>query len=106
MSFNKEQLVILYVEDDPIIRNNTLEVLRRRYTTVFAAEDGLSGWVLYREIKPDLVITDIKMPGMSGLELIKNIRECSSEQHILITSAYNDSDLLFDALNLAVGRLS
>lgn len=102
MSFNKEQLVILYVEDDPIIRNNTLEVLRRRYTTVFAAEDGLSGWVLYREIKPDLVITDIKMPGMSGLELIKNIRECSSEQHILITSAYNDSDLLFDALNLAV----
>lgn len=102
MSFNKEQLVILYVEDDPIIRNNTLEVLRRRYTTVFAAEDGLSGWVLYREIKPDLVITDIKMPGMSGLELIKNIRECSSEQHILITSAYNDSDLLIDALNLAV----
>ena len=102
MSFNKEQLVILYVEDDPIIRNNALEVLRRRYTTVFAAEDGLSGWVLYREIKPDLVITDIKMPGMSGLELIKNIRECSSEQHILITSAYNDSDLLFDALNLAV----
>ena len=102
MSFNKEQLVILHVEDDPIIRNNTLEVLRRRYTTVFAAEDGLSGWVLYREIKPDLVITDIKMPGMSGLELIKNIRECSSEQHILITSAYNDSDLLFDALNLAV----
>ena len=102
MSFNKEQLVILHVEDDPIIRNNTLEVLRRRYTTVFAAEDGLSGWVLYREIKPDLVITDIKMPGMSGLELIKNIRECSSEQHILITSAYNDSDLLIDALNLAV----
>lgn len=102
MSFNKEQLVILYVEDDPIIRNNALKVLRRRYTTVFAAEDGLSGWVLYREIKPDLVITDIKMPGMSGLELIKNIRECSSEQHILITSAYNDSDLLFDALNLAV----
>lgn len=39
---------------------------------------------------------------MSGLELIKNIRECSSEQHILITSAYNDSDLLIDALNLAV----
>ncbi|HML85136.1 MAG TPA: PAS domain S-box protein, partial [Bacteroidales bacterium] len=102
MSFNKEQLVILYVEDDPIIRNNTLEVLRRRYATVFAAEDGLSGWVLYREIKPDLVITDIKMPGMSGLERIKNIRECSSEQHILITSAYNDSDLLIDALNLAV----
>ena len=102
MNFNKEQLKIVYVEDDPIIRNNTLEVLRRRYTHVYSAEDGLMGWQLYQEIMPDLVITDIKMPVMNGLELIKNIREVSAEQHILITSAYNDSELLIDALNLAV----
>ncbi len=102
MDFNKEQLKIVYVEDDPVIRSNTLEVLRRRYTHVYSAEDGLMGWQLYQEIMPDLVITDIKMPVMNGLELIKNIREVSAEQHILITSAYNDSELLIDALNLAV----
>ncbi len=102
MNFNKEQLKIVYVEDDPVIRNNALEVLRRRYTQVYSAEDGLMGWQLYQEIMPDLVITDIKMPVMNGLELIKNIREVSAEQHILITSAYNDSELLIDALNLAV----
>ncbi len=102
MNLNKEQLIIVYVEDDPVIRDNTLEVLRRRYSNVYSAEDGLAGWQLYKEIMPDLVITDIKMPVMSGLDLIKNIREVSADQHILITSAYNDSELLIDALNLAV----
>ncbi|QSZ40772.1 response regulator [Sulfurimonas aquatica] len=95
---------VLYVEDDELIRSQTASFLGRFFPDVVLAEDGAIGLAKYKERKFDIVITDINMPNMNGIELIVAIREISYEQIVLVTSAYNDSENLMKLINLNVMR--
>lgn len=99
---NKLPLKILYVEDDFNIRDNTLEILRRRIEEVITATNGLEGLELYKAEGADVVITDIKMPRMDGLTMSEHIRELNPAQHIIIISAYNETEYLSKAIELGV----
>lgn len=68
------QKKVLVVEDDETIRNLIRLYLVRFPITIFEARDGLEGLALIAKIIPDLVITDITMPRMDGLELIKALQ--------------------------------
>ena len=95
---------VLYVEDDGVIREATASFLGRFFPDVVLAEDGEEGINLYKSRAFDVVITDINMPHMNGIEMIQDIKEINYEQPIIVTSAYNDSENLMKLIELDVDR--
>ena len=64
---------LLIVEDDSIIRNIFERALSKYVPNIYTAKNGEEGLNKYLEIKPDLILTDIKMPIMNGLDMINEI---------------------------------
>lgn len=95
---------VLYVEDDELIRTQTASFLGRFFPDIVLAEDGLLGIERYSEREFDIVITDINMPNLNGIEMTKEIKKINYDQIILITSAHNDSEYLIELINLNVMR--
>jgi CheY-like chemotaxis protein/GGDEF domain-containing protein len=95
---------VLYVEDDTLIREATASFLGRFFPDVVLAKDGIEGINLYKSRAFDVVITDINMPHMNGIEMIQAIKEINYEQPIIVTSAYNDSENLMKLIELDVDR--
>lgn len=91
---------ILYIEDDDITRKQFSQFLESQCKTLYLAEDGQKGFELYKEFEPDIVITDIEMPKLNGLELAKKIRKLSVSTQIIIITAYQKTEYLLDAVNL------
>ncbi|MCV6608779.1 MAG: response regulator [Campylobacterales bacterium] len=105
-----EKLSILYAEDEIEVRNELGEILVKLFGSVTEAVDGKDAFFKYtQEIekngKPfDLVLSDIKMPFIDGLELVEKIKEIEPNQPTIILSAYNDSERLMNLLNLNISR--
>lgn len=95
-------LTLLYVEDDLILQSQTKEFLEVLFKSVNVASDGVEALELYTKQHFDLVITDIKMPNMDGIELTKQIKNIKAEQAIIVISAYNNAEYLIDFLNLHI----
>ena len=93
---------ILYVEDEETLRNKTAIFLSKIFKNVEVAFDGKDGLDKYFQNKYDIVITDILMPNMNGLELISNIRKKNKKQEFIITSAYTDQSYLTESIQLGV----
>ena len=96
----KKNLTILYVEDESLVRQQAVEYLSRRYTKILEAKNGLEALEIYRTHKPDIIISDIKMPKMNGLEMARVIRQEKSKIPIIIATAFTQTDFLLDALAL------
>jgi two-component system cell cycle response regulator len=96
------QISVLYVEDDL----STLEIYSKRFKTIFKefykASNAKDAYDIFVQNSPDIIITDIKMAGMDGLELAEKIRELNSDAPIIITSAYNTVNYLTQALHLDI----
>ncbi len=95
---------ILYIEDDEGVRRVNLRILKRMFKDVFEAKDGLEGFELYLDKKPDIILTDIKMPKMDGIKLAKKIREFDFKTKIIITTAFSDEKYLLAAVELNLER--
>jgi two-component system, cell cycle response regulator len=95
----KLDVKILYVEDETEVREKFGKFLKRAAREVYTACDGLEGYNLYKSVSPDIIVTDIRMPKVSGLEMAKKIRESDQSTPIVITTAYNESEFLIEALN-------
>lgn len=95
---------VLYVEDDAAVREQYSDFLRRRFDTVLTAANGQDGLDLYKENSPDIVITDLRMPVMDGIEMIKKIRSENSGQKIIITSAHGDTGYTLAAIDLNIDK--
>ena len=95
-----KNLSILYVEDEPLIRKNAIEFLSRYCDKVFEAEDGVEGFQIYQEEKPDIIISDIKMPKLNGLELATKIRKEDKVTPIIMLTAHTQTDYLLKAVEL------
>jgi len=93
---------VLYIEDNQAIRDALSRGLRKRVKELEIAVDGIDGFDKYLSFKPDVIITDIKMPNMSGLDMSKKIRETDKKTPILITSAHGESDILIEAIEVGV----
>ena len=91
---------LLFIENEKGIRDNFQEFFTLLFKNVYVGKDGLEGLELYKEHKPDLIITDIKMPNMDGIELVKKIRETDTKISIVIISAHTEQDLLLQSIPL------
>lgn len=83
-----QDLTALYVEDDEITREMAFRMLSKYFKTVYPASDGAEGLELFDEFKPDIIITDLSMPEMSGFEMIEKIRMKNKSVPIIVTTAY------------------
>jgi len=97
-----KDLSVLYVEDDLIVQKQTHKFLKLLFRSVETANDGQEALNIYEDTKFDIVITDIMMPFVNGLELSKRIKKINPYQNIIVISAYNDSDQLIEFINLHV----
>lgn len=93
---------ILYVEDDENIRKNAMSYFKRLFAEVYEAKDAFEALELVKEKKPHIIITDIKMPKMSGLELVKKIRCFDDKTQIIILTAFTDTNYLLEAVELGL----
>ena len=97
-----KDIKLLYVEDNEDTRQTTAELLHTMFPTMFVAINGKDAFDIYEKEGADLIITDIEMPKLDGFELIRKVRNQDKDVSILITSAYDDSHYLSDAIGLGV----
>ncbi len=94
------ECTLLIVEDDREARTQLCEILRGEFREVYQACDGEDGLKRYKETAPDLILADINMPKMDGIEMAKTIKEINRMQPIVFLTARSDSDALFAANNV------
>ncbi len=95
---------VLYVEDDIKLQEETAILLKKFFKNVFIASNGKDSLTLYQKESPDIIITDIQMPFMDGLEFSKKIKEINPKAEIIITSAFDEKKFLFDAINIGISK--
>jgi diguanylate cyclase (GGDEF)-like protein/PAS domain S-box-containing protein len=101
---NLKNIKILYVEDD-VNTNEEVSLFLGQFTDfLYVAFDGEAGLLAFKEYRPDIVITDVQMPLMNGLEMIKGIKEIDENVFVLVTTAFNETQYLLQAINLGISK--
>lgn len=95
---------ILIVEDEKAIRENHVTYLELLFENVYEACDGLQGYKVYKEKRPDIIIADINMPNMSGLELVEKIRVSDQQTKAIMLTAHTDKSFLLKATELKLNK--
>jgi len=98
------EITILYVEDDIGIRQALSTTLEMWAKKVYLAENGEKGLELFKEYKPDIIISDVKMPKLNGIEMVKEIRKLDENIPIIFTTAHNESGFLHEAIEQHVNH--
>lgn len=93
---------VLYVEDEESIRDQISKMMNQLFDKVDTASNGLAALEMYKLNKYDLVITDLKMPQMDGIELCQNIISINKDQLIVLISAHKEIDELLKLINIGV----
>lgn len=98
---------ILYVEDCPMTQDATLILLENYFQDIDTAKDGQEGLSLFESKyktsnKYNIVMTDLDMPVLDGISMIKKIREIDNSVIILIFSSYNDAEYILETVNLGI----
>ncbi|GMT49952.1 MAG: GGDEF domain-containing protein [bacterium] len=97
-------LGVLVIEDDQEIREQLSIFLKRIVGTPYVDENGEKGLEAFKTFRPDIVITDIRMPVMDGLEMAKAIKEMDINVPIIVTTAYNETQFLLNAIEMGLDK--
>ncbi len=99
-----EQLTVLVVDDDKITTAILRNMLDSYADIVLIASDGHEGLALFKEHRPDIVLSDINMPRMGGLEMVEQIRELDDQVKIAIFTNFENRDILLKAIQIGVNQ--
>ncbi len=102
MNKNRPKYSLLYVEDDDFIRHSAVEFLEDLFLKIYEASCAKEAIYIYEKHKPDIIITDINMPHMNGLEFCRYIRKSDKNTPIIVTTAYTDTEYLLQAVELTL----
>jgi len=94
-------VAFLYVEDEADMRDLLNRILTDNYPglRLHAAENGCAGLQLYREHRPDIVVTDMNMPVMGGIRMAREIKSIDQNAVIVAMTAHNDTSYLLSAID-------
>ena len=101
MSIRKDNIVILLVDDEPGIRNVLGITLQDMGYPVLLAGSGDEAINVFEKNLPAIVLTDIKMPGMDGIELLSAVKRRQPETEVIMITGHGDMDLAIKSLKLA-----
>lgn len=95
-----EEKKVLVVDDQNGIRILLMEVFSSEGYTTFQAANGKMALEIVRSDSPDLVLLDMKIPGMDGLEILKHIKELNPDIKVIMMTAYGELDMIKEAMDL------
>ncbi|MEA2073303.1 MAG: response regulator transcription factor [Campylobacterota bacterium] len=95
---------VLFVEDEKAIRENYVRYLSKHFKEVYEAEDGEEAYEIYKEKRPELLIIDINIPKLNGLDLLRKIRETDRETKAIMLTAHTDVKYLMQAVELQLTK--
>lgn len=104
LDYNKSflQQSILIVEDDPVILGFMEEMFDIYFKKVYTAKDGFEALKVFNDNNLDLILCDIKMPNLNGIETIKRIRKDNYNIPVIVLSGFYDNEILLEVLNLNI----
>ena len=94
--------VVLVVDDEPVARQSLSDILRLEGYSVSSAPNGQAAVEFVRTHPVDLVIVDLRMPGMDGLEVIQVINQVSPETEVILLTAHGSTETAIQALRLRI----
>ena len=97
-----DNLQILYVEDNLEVQREVCEILSQFNANIYKASNGCEALEIFKNNHIDLIISDIDMPHMNGIELISSIRQIDKKVAVLMLTAYKTEDYLFECANLNI----
>lgn len=103
----KSQIVnksVLFVDDDELILRLMPTLLEAKFQVVLTAKNGKEGVEKFKELKPDLVITDLVMPILNGVEMSKEIRAISKKIPIIAITAFEDEEIDRDYIDYKLSK--
>jgi len=95
-------LSILVVEDNKDARDTLVSMVELDFKYVYAAKDGCEGLELFTKHKPDIILADIQMPCMNGMEMLSEIRKSSNDFLAIFISAFSDVQTLLKSIDLKI----
>ena len=94
-----KEFTLLYAEDDISVQKEMLEYFKTYFKEVYSTSTGKEALEAYKKHKPDVLILDIYMPEMTGLELTQYIRENDYKTKIVLMTAFSKESLMLEAIN-------
>ena len=104
MSKGQEGYSILYVEDNELVLQNYAEFLERFFENVYTAKSAEEAWDIYEQKKPEVLLIDIELPGESGLDFLKRVREYDHNTRAIMLTGMSDVDTLLNASELKLTK--
>ena len=99
-NFIKYNCSVLFVEEDKSVQELAKDILIDRVNNLFLADNSEEAFNIYSKYNPDILITDIVMPGQNGLELTKKIKEANNDIEIIISSTFNEIEYLTKSIEI------
>lgn len=99
-----KELAVLYVEDDRAGREQLGQFLERRVGALYTAGNGKDGFEAFERYRPDVVITDIRMPVMDGLQMAEAIKQIDDSVPIIIITAFNDQNFFLRSIDIGIDK--
>jgi len=103
LTFLKDKTA-LYIEDELDVLKNISTLLQNFFDKFYIAADGESGYQLFLDKEIDVLLVDIELPKMNGIELIKKVRAVNKDIPIIIISAYTKTDYLLESIDLDIDK--
>jgi len=104
MQEKKHPHSILFVEDEKEQRESYVAYLKIFFDEVYEAKDGEEAYVIYKQNRPKIVITDINIPKLNGIDLVKKIRINDHTTKVMMLTAHTDKDFLLEASELKLTK--
>jgi len=99
-----QELSLLYAEDNKNLQQQAMKVFTKIFPHVYVCSNVQEGMELFKTHLPEVVITDINMPGMSGIDMARRIKKIEPFTKVIITSAFDDKEHLFGAIDANVSK--
>lgn len=94
-----KNFTILVVEDDVVARAMIKQSISKYFKIFYEASDGLEGFSIFKKSKIDIILTDIQMPNLTGLEMIRYIQDIKPKQPFIVITSYDSDENLLKSLN-------
>lgn len=99
-----KDLKVLLVEDEENITRLLKDAIGENFHSFIIAKDGLEGIALFKKRRPDVVITDIEMPNLSGLEMAKELKQLDPNITIIMISAFSEKEKFLSAIDVGISK--